>query len=280
MKYERENIVMKKTLAWILVLTTLLLAGCQQVADPTDPTNGPGLSAGPTNPKPTGPKPTKPAPTESQPTEPMPTEPMPTEPTPTEPTPTEPTVPVGPDGFPADLNTDADVVAKFQKLFDNDSWYTQALLTKFDNPRNIGLNDFLFCDMKPWPYKKLTADEREELCQQLGVTEEWWVDCYSMEAATVEEVLQRVFGLSFVDFTNSAKQVIRYLKSTDCYYYGRTDSSLVWNVSVVGTRKLENGNIEVYYSCDWLYPEAGVVTLQPYGEGYHIVSNTECHNQG
>ena len=460
---------MKKTIAWILVLTTLLLAGCQRVADPTDPTNGPGLSAGPTDPQPTDPEPTDSQPTETQPTETQPTEPEPTDPIetqPSEPAVTEPVlaipdefpadlitdeaalaafqaffdeniwarqanrvrfedpremnlrgfffgagmeedipvteedraaivassgvesfydrkayclsaekmdqvlqetfgvplsemtgfanlyylessgnycyfhmdtdpvvkvnvmgtrtmedgsvevyyrnarededypkyygvmtlkpagetyhivsnvninvwpepghVPQIPEGAPADLNTDADVVKKFQDMFDNGSWYTQALFEEYDDPRNIRLNDFLFCAMKPWPYTKLTMEETEKLRQQFGITNEWWVDRYSMEAATVEEVLQSVFGYSMADFMDSDNPYIVYLESTDCYYYGRTDSSLVQNVSVAGIRELENGNIEVYYTCDWLYPEEGFVTLKPVGDSYIVVSN-------
>lgn len=179
-----------------------------------------------------------------------------------------------PENFPDDLNVNRDVVAKFQKLFDNDSWYTQALREEFDDPRNIGLTDFLFCDMKPWPYTEHTMEETEKLRQQFGITEEWWSDCFSMEAATVEEVLQTVFGYSLAEFkNNSANPYLIYMESTDRYYYGRTDSSLVQNVSVVGIRELDNGNIEVYYTCDWLYPEERVVTLKPVGDSYHILSN-------
>ena len=179
-----------------------------------------------------------------------------------------------PENFPDDLNVNRDVVAKFQKLFDNDSWYTQALREEFDDPRNIGLTDFLFCDMKPWPYTEHTMEETVKLRQQFGITEEWWSDCFSMEAATVEEVLQTVFGYSLAEFkNNSTNPYLIYMESTDRYYYGRSDSSLVWNVSVVGIRELEIGNIEVYYSCDWLYPEEGVVTLKPVGDSYHVLSN-------
>ena len=250
---------MKKYIAWTLILVTLLLAACRPVGtQPTDPDNIVG-TATPT----------------TQPTEPQPTEPQPTEPKPTEPKPTEPTVPLGPDGFPADLNTDGDVVAQFQKLLDNDSWYTQALFMEYDDPTTIRLNDFLFCGSMNWPYEHATQEEREALRKQLGVPdeEEWWGDWESMDPATMDEVLQTVFGLSLADFPESELQYIPFLESTGRYYYGRTDSSLVWNVSVVGIRELENGNVEVYYTCDFLYPENGVVTLMPDGDGHIVLSN-------
>ena len=209
---------------------------------------------------------------EPKPTDPEPTDPKPTDPEPTDPEPTDPK-PEIPDGFPTDLNTDGDVVAQFQKLFDNDSWYTQAVFMEYDDPTTIHLNDFLFCDLMNWPYTRHTMEETENLRQQFGITNEWWVDCYSMEAATVEEVLQTVFGHSFAEFIDSADPYICYSESTDRYYYGRSDSSRVQNVSVVGIRALENGNVEVYYTCDYLYPENGVVTLKPAGDSYHILSN-------
>ena len=258
---------MKKYIAWTLILVTLLLAACRPVGtQPTDPDNIVG-TATPTT------QPTEPQPTEPQPTEPQPTEPRPTEPKPTEPKPTEPTVPLGPDGFPADLNTDGDVVAQFQKLLDNDSWYTQALFMEYDDPITIHLNDFLFCDLMNWPYTRHTMEETENLRQQFGINNEWWVDCYSMEAVTVEEVLQTVFGCSFAEFNDSDDPYICYSESTDRYYYGRSDSSRVQNVSVIGIRELENGNVEVYYTCDSLYPKNGVVTLMPDGDGYIVLSN-------
>ena len=209
---------------------------------------------------------------EPKPTDPEPTDPKPTDPEPTDPEPTDPK-PEIPDGFPTDLNTDGDVVAQFQKLFDNDSWYTQAVFMEYDDPTTIHLNDFLFCDLMNWPYTRHTMEETENLRQQFGITNEWWVDCYSMEAATVEEVLQTVFGHSFAEFIDSADPYICYSESTDRYYYGRSDSSRVQNVLVVGIRALENGNVEVYYTCDYLYPENGVVTLMPDGDSYHILSN-------
>ena len=274
---------MKKMIAWLLILATLLLAGCQRVVDPSNPTSGgPGISADPTNkptePRPTDPietKPTEPAstdPIETQPTEPAvtePTDPQPTDPAPTEPAPTEP------EGFPANMNTDEKVVQKFQKLFDNDSWFTQALNEEFDDPRTINLVDFLFPGGgdDPWPTFDVTKEEMEEVISKTGPRKEWESGWYRMDAKTVEEVLQTVFGVTFSEFINSADKYLRYLESTDSYYVGRSDCSLVRNVSVSGIRQLENGNIEVYYTCKRLYPKERVVTLKPVGDSYIVISN-------
>ena len=183
-------------------------------------------------------------------------------------------IPTIPEGAPADLNTDADVVKKFQKLFDNDSWFTQALNEEFDDPRTINLVDFLFPGGGDhWPTFNVTKEEMEEVISKTGPRKEWESDWYRMDAKTVEEVLQTVFGVTLSEFINSADKYLRYLESTDSYYYGRSDSSLVRNVSVAGIRQLENGNIEVYYTCKWLYPHEGVVTLKPIGDSYIVISN-------
>ena len=185
-------------------------------------------------------------------------------------------VPEIPEGAPADLNTDPDVVKKYQNLLDNDSWYTQALFMEYDDPLAIRLNDFLFCGSMNWPYEHATKEEREALRKQLGVTdeEEWWGDWESMDPATMDEVLQTVFGLSLADFPESELQYIPFLESTGRYYYGRTDSSLVWDISVAGIRELDNGNVEVYYTERNESYAGGCVTLQILEDGYRVISNT------
>jgi hypothetical protein len=186
-------------------------------------------------------------------------------------------VPVIPDGAPADLNTDPDAVKQYQKLFDNDSWYTQALLREFNDPRYIELKDFLFCTGKPWPYENATPEEEEAVRKLLGITEipDWWGDWYSMDLETINEVLQTVFGLTLADFPETELQYIHFLESTGRYYYGHSDSSLVWNISVAGIRELENGNVEVYYTQNNQSYAGGCVTLEILEDGYRVISNTK-----
>lgn len=183
-------------------------------------------------------------------------------------------VPQIPEGAPADLNTDEEVVLKFQRLFYNDSWYTQALLEEYDDPRDITLKNFLFDSAKRWPFKHLTVEERNEIAKLLGVDVKQWGDITGMKAATMEEVVQKVFGLSLADFTDSAKQDIRYLESTGYYYYGDNDCTTVFMVAVAGIRELENGNVEVYYTAGGPGPLQGFVTLKPVGDSYIVIANT------
>ena len=179
-----------------------------------------------------------------------------------------------PEGAPADLNTDPDVVLKYQRLFYDDRWYPQALFMEFDDPRNIRLKDFLFDSCKPWPFKHFTDDaERKELFDQLGL-EDLRYDWTGIEASTVEEILQTVFGLSLDDFTDEAKKGYYYLESTDCYYYGAEWTESVFHVTVVGVRQLDDGNVEVYYTLGNGI-DKGFATLKPVGDSYIVVANTD-----
>ena len=180
-----------------------------------------------------------------------------------------------PEGAPVDLNTDPDVVLKYQRLFYDDRWYPQALFMEFDDPRNIRLKDFLFDSCKPWPFKHFTDDaERKELFDQLGL-EDLRYDWTGIEASTVEEILQTVFGLSLDDFTDEAKEGYYYLESTDSYYYGGEWTNSVVNVTVVGVRELNNGNVEVYYTTSGSGLFKGVVTLKPVGDSYIVIANAK-----
>ena len=184
-------------------------------------------------------------------------------------------VPEIPDGAPADLNTDPEVVLKYQRLFYDDSWYTQALFMEFNDPRNIRLKDFLFDSCKPWPFKHFTdKEERKELFEQLGIKDLGY-DWTGIEASTVEQILQTVFGLSLDDFTDTAKKGYYYLESTDSYYYGGEWTSSVFHVTVAGVRELENGNVEVYYTSSGSGLFEGFVTLKPVGDSYIVIANTK-----
>lgn len=181
-----------------------------------------------------------------------------------------------PEGAPADLNTDAEIVLKYQRLFYDDSWYTQALFMEFNDPRNIRLKDFLFDSCKPWPFKHFTDDEeRKELFEQLGIDDPG-DDWTGIEASTVEQILQTVFGLSLDDFSDTAKKGYYYLESTDSYYYGWVWSNTVAHVTVAGVRELENGNVEVYYTTVTGLSE-GFVTLKPVGDSYIVIANTKLN---
>lgn len=226
----------------------------------------------PKEPEPTEPKLTEPIPTEPQPTEPQPTEPEPTEPKPTEPKPTEP---ITPDGFPADLNMDVNVVRDFQDRFGYMTWSAQALGQYYDDPRDLVLRNF-FYGVQFEDEAAITDDERAAIVAMTEIDDYYWMDGARFPVEKMNQLLNEMFGISLDDMNDRAFSSMHYLESTDSYYYFSGGSKTADLVSVVGTRTLENGNIEVYYLIgqpDSMDRDRAVVTLKPNGDGYLFISN-------
>ena len=179
------------------------------------------------------------------------------------------------DSFPKDMNMDANTLAMFQVLFGDRSHYAQALLTSYDDPRDVdipGLFEFGFSDESP-----VTDEERAEIVKLTGYEDYSWLDGYRLPINKMDAVLQNVFGLTLDDM-NMVGGHLNYLESTNCYYRLGGGSWYVGKICIVGTKTLDNGNVEVYYTQGYKsdpaeHSERGVVTLKPVGDCYHILSN-------
>lgn len=273
---------MRKHIAGILILVMLLSTGCQPVGPVSTDPSGPAMSntnptaTKPAEPKPTEPTPTDPAPTDPAPTETQPTEPKPTEPLPTEPEPTQPK-PEIPEGFPDDIDTDPTTVAVFQELFADDTWYAQALGHPFDDPAKAHIaylfGGFGFEDEPP-----ITEEERAEIVKLSNYKDYEWMPGYRLPVDKMNAVLRTLFGLTLEDMDLSTAVLLEYLESTNCYYRLGSDSAWSGCFEIVGTKNLDNGNIEVYYYRNMgVFDEEdrprGVAVLKPVEDGYHIVAN-------
>lgn len=179
------------------------------------------------------------------------------------------------DSFPKDMNMDAYTLAMFQVLFGDRSHYAQALLTSYDDPRDVdipGLFEFGFVDEPP-----VTDEERAEIVKQTGYEDYSWLDGYRLPIDKMDTVLQTVFGLTLDDM-NMVGGHLNYLESTNCYYRLGGGSWYVGKICIVGTKTLDNGNVEVYYTQGYKsdpveHSQRGVVTVKPVGDSYHILSN-------
>ena len=179
------------------------------------------------------------------------------------------------DSFPKDMNMDANTLAMFQVLFGDRSHYAQALLTSYDDPRDVdipGLFEFGFSDESP-----VTDEERAEIVKLTGYEDYSWLDGYRLPINKMDAVLQNVFGLTLDDM-NMVGGHLNYLESTNCYYRLGGGSWYVGKICIVGTKTLDNGNVEVYYTQGYKsdpaeHSERGVVTLKSVGDSYHILSN-------
>ena len=246
---------MKKYIVWILILTILFTA-CQPVDPANTDLSGPVLN----NTTPTATHPTEHQPTQTQPTEPRPTE----------------TQPIQPNDYPADMNTDEATVTMFQELFADRTWFSAAIYEPFEDPKNV-LLDNLFYAIGFQDEPKLTKEERAELVALTNFEMYSWMDGKRFPIDKMDQVLQKVFGIGFKETTDTARKHLLYLESTNCYYYLNSGAAFA-RICVVGTRMLDNGNVEVYYCRDNGESNVesmgkGVATLKPVEDGYHILSN-------
>lgn len=125
----------------------------------------------------------------------------------------------------------------------------------------------LFYNGFPGEEGQITEAEMKELTA-LDLDAEYDIGC--MPVYRIEAVLAELFGLSLADFGEDALAGYTYLESTDSYYFNHSDAMALVYWKIIGTRTLDNGNIEVYYT---FHDSKGVVTLTPAENGYHIVSN-------
>ena len=181
------------------------------------------------------------------------------------------------DWFPKDINTDAVTRAVFQDLLSRDSWHAQALYAAFDDPRDIYLHNF-FYGVKFQDEAPITQEERDAIVAMSGREEYSWMDGARFPVEKMNKTLQEVFGLSLDDMHDGTLWAMHYLESTNSYYYFNSGSKHVGDICVIGTKALDNGNMEVYYTRGYgLDPaehgQRGVVTVKPVGDSYHILSN-------
>ena len=181
------------------------------------------------------------------------------------------------DIFPDDLEYDPATLVKLQALFEDSvsgiSNWNVLLCSFFDDPLQIDLEELFYNGFDG--EAKITAEEIAGIEKLLG--RELETDIIRCPAERMDAALEELFGLRLEDYGEDALSDFLYLESTDCYYLYHGDAMFRYQLRVVGTRTLENGNIEVYYLENYLYGlngrEQGVVTLKPVGDSYIVISN-------
>ena len=174
--------------------------------------------------------------------------------------------------IPDNLENDTMVLEKIQKLFGEEDWrnsWNLALCSIYEDPSYVSLENLFYNGTD----ERATMEERYELREKYHY--------FLMEGDTsridpmhLDAVLKQLFGITLEDLNPKAFYNIMYLESTGCYYVTHSDAMAASNFTPLGYRTLENGNIEVYYTAENVYPYSnGVLTLKPNGEGYRIVSN-------
>lgn len=230
---------MKKYVALLLILSTLLLAGCVS-ADPLT-TVGAGVGSLPDK-QTTAPSLITPPTTTTQ--------PIPT----TQPSSSAP----------------VDELAEFNALFGKPgSWYNLVLTCEYATPGHIDLS-MLFYNGFTEESREPTDAEWAELKDQPGFNINY--NLFRLPVDRMNQVLTDLFGITLEDVDAAGFENLVYLESTNCYYMMHTDALAAENLNAISVETVEDGSIRVYYTAN-LEDTVYVVTLMPNGDGYRILSN-------
>ena len=254
---------MRRMLALLCVMAILLgLTACHTSEKPEE--TEPALQQQDTQPseteapetKPTDPVPTEPKPTQPKQTEPIVTDPAPTEPEPTEPKPTTP----------------PEEIEKMQQLFAPQFYniYNYLLRTSFFRPEDALITVLFVEGYQDAVCTVPTDTELAYLQGKLGGANLSEQKLVRIPAAYMDEVLQKHLGIT--SETANTRYLV-YWEETDTYYYTYSSQDYYRKqITVTQVEHLPNGNIRVFYTDD-TYDCYNVVTLQPNGDGYRVLSN-------
>lgn len=254
---------MKRLLALLCVMAVFLGLTACQTPDSTQATE-PALqeqNTQPTDPENTDTQPTDPDPTDPEPTEPKPTDPVPTDPKPTEPKPTEP-----------EPTTPPEEIEKMQQLFEPQIYntYNYLLRTYFLRPEDAKVSYLFFEGIKDVASTVPTDAELAYLQGKLGGADLKDQKLVRISAAYMDEVLLECLGIT--SETADTRYLV-YWEETDTYYYIYSSQDYYrTQITVTQVTHLQNGNIRVFYTDNKADPNK-VVTLQPNGDGYRVLSN-------
>ena len=225
----------------------------------------------------------------TEPTKPVdPTDPVkPTDPTdpakPTDPTdpikPTEPTAPTEPI-LPEKLESKPVTKDDFQKLFEENYWYSRVLNITFGKPDDIAAEYFFNNGLAPEdriPYSTLTKEEID------------WAFKYSSDNSTrhklpVAKIIDALslFGVTISDVYLPSGWV--YNQSTNAYYFSTVKDYSIRSFEVTDVVYKDNNIVLIYWKTDktYLYTNNNiidfdgaemVITLKDHGDRFTVVSN-------
>ena len=201
-------------------------------------------------------KPTDPTPTDPAPTNPALTDPALTDPAPTEPEPTTP---------PEELE-------KMQQLFAPQVYniYNYLLRALFLRPEDASVSYLFMEGIQDVTCTVPTAAELAYLQGKLGTADLSDQKLVRIPAAYMDEILQEYLGIT--SETADTRYLV-YWEETDTYYYIYSSHDYYRKqITVTQVEHLPNGNIRVFYTDNNADPNK-VVTLQPNGDGYRVLSN-------
>ena len=181
--------------------------------------------------------------------------------------------------IPEDLSTDATVMDQLKELFcwkpnTEFSIWNMALTHVYEDPSEISLEELFYNGVynSSGVHYKVSWEDYCKLRDEHDFMEDVSATCLPPEE--MNKVVQELFGITLDDLRPQAFHGLAYLETTGYYYINKSDAGGVEALEILGYRMLEDGSMEVYYYSDAEYPEVqGVITLQPHGDSYRILSN-------
>lgn len=157
---------------------------------------------------------------------------------------------------------------EFDALFSGLSRYCFALSNWYDSPEKVWLRGLFETGFQG--EHEPTDEEWVQLKNVQGFSENY--DFFRLPVSKMNEVLMQYFGITLDQMDASAFDGLTYLESTDCWYYMATGAVGINGFRTQLVEYPPDGTIRVYYISNYK-DGVGMVTLQPYGDGYRILSN-------
>lgn len=164
--------------------------------------------------------------------------------------------------------TDSEL-ARYSTLFgDHKTWYNKALVGQYETPTQLKLLDLFYNGFEG--ERTPTDAERAQLKDNPGFNENF--DFFRLPVDKMDAVLTEYFGITTKDLPADSFEGLMYIESTGCYYHSHTDAWVTENFQIISVQTLADGAVEMRYTKGYT-AAAYVAMLQPFGEGYRIISN-------
>ncbi len=170
---------------------------------------------------------------------------------------------------------DEETLMQYQKIFDEEFWYKQALTSYYATPADVNFRELFYMGI---PDASRDANAEEQAYMESVTKGAKYLPVRATPADAIDQVLQKYFGVSFEE-TNKVKFTYHYFEATDCYLDCTSDANGAEGKFHSGYVQ-EDGTIMLYHtgiftaglgSCE------AVVTLRPGDEGLKILSNVPAY---
>ena len=106
-------------------------------------------------------------------------------------------------------------------LFFAGSWYSQALTSTYEDPRDVDLGQMFYNGSKN---RQITPEEYQYIQQQCGFP---GIDVMVISPQEMDEALLEVFGLTLEDTHKVGLDQFLYWEETGCYYLVHGDTNAI-----------------------------------------------------